>query len=138
MMMTFSFTSHRILLPALVLTVAIAGLLFALPAYAQAPTFYNMNAELVNQAATIPDIIKKMTILIGVLTTYVGIHGFYKGSADPRSAAPVKNMFLLIVGGMLLGFSFLALSAEKTVFGSNYEPRIRGSRLLNNNMEAFR
>lgn len=113
-------------------------LLTAAPASAQqAETFYYMNSTLIKQMAAVPSFFKQVTVLVGLLTTYVGLHGFYKGAADPRSAAHLKNFFLLFIGGMFLSIGFLALSAERNLFGNVAQPEIRGSTILNSKMDVF-
>lgn len=110
-----------------------------MPAQAQsANAFYDVNRTLLDQLGAMPELYKKVTVFVGALTTYIGLHGFYKGAADPRSAAHFKNFALLIIGGAFLVTSYLALSAEKSVFGKNRNgPEIYGLDNVESKMNVF-
>ncbi len=109
-----------------------AGLviLIQMPAYAQGIQFSTFNLNIVTQLASVPPFFKQITVLVSLATTMAGIHGIYKGGADPRSAAPLKNIALIVIGGLLLGITSFALITERSVFGnSNRTPNIEGNNL---------
>ena len=113
------------------------ALLTSVPAYAQ--NVASVTDTIMNQFAAAPTVFKNISILSGALAAMAGISGFYKGLGDPRSAAPLKNGFLVLIGSLFLAMSYIALSAEKSVFGDNgKDPKIQGRSAVTKQLEAFK
>ena len=110
-------------------------------AHAQAApgnTVYGINYRINQQFAAVPELFRQVVLLVGVVTTMVGIYGFYKGAQDERSRAPLKNFAMIMIGGMFLSIAFLALSAEKSVFSSaGTSDTIEGTKVMNRQLCAF-
>jgi hypothetical protein len=88
------------------------------PAWAQqGKEFYDINSAIIDQVATVPVLFKQLTVIIGIMSVLVGLHGFYKGLTDSRSPGMQwKKLSLILIGSLLLYIGSLALTAEKTVF----------------------
>lgn len=99
--------------------------------------FVDVNTNLYNQFAAVPQFYKQITVIVSLLLTVTGIHGIYKGGADPRAAAPMKNIALIVLGGLMLAISSVALIAEKSTFGTNNTNVTIGGSKLDTNLIQF-
>ncbi|HEY1096625.1 MAG TPA: hypothetical protein VGF14_05240 [Alphaproteobacteria bacterium] len=113
--------THTPFRPLALLVMTLLAICVVSPAFAQIPTtFDRVNERILQQVAVVPNLYKRITVLMGVITVMAGLHGFFKGLTDGRNPAPQwKKLYLVVLGGILMYIGSLAISAEQTVFGKS-------------------